>query len=121
MHARHADGAAREFMPQAFCKSAHCKLARGIRWLARRSDQSENARQVDDVGPLLLLQHGQKILHAVYDAPKIDVHQPPKIIQRDFLKRAFQRHSRIIDERRYAPMPAADVSSESTPARFLAD
>src|SRR4029077_1342269 len=49
VHAGNTHGRSRKFMPQAFRKSPHGKLAGGISRLACRSDQPENARNVHDV------------------------------------------------------------------------
>src|SRR6266853_2090911 len=121
VHARYTDGRVSQFMPQTLRKSSHSKLAGGIRRLARRGNQSEHARKVNDVGTLFSLQQRQKILDAVHCAPEIDVHQPAKVIERDLLKRAFQSDSCIVDQQRYACVPPADFLCKRPHALLIGD
>src|SRR5258708_315011 len=81
MHARDADVAALEFVAQRLRESTHRKLAGRVSALSRRSDHSENARNVHNLRALFPFQYWEKICDAIYSAPEIDIHQQAKIIQ----------------------------------------
>src|SRR5713101_7569552 len=113
--------AAFELVSQRLRESPHRKFARGVRYLPGGSDEPEYARQIHDVRAALPSQHRQEILHPVDRAPEIDIHQPAEIVERNFFKIAVERHARIVDQQRNAPVPDSDVLSERTHALFLGD
>src|SRR5580658_945019 len=110
-----------EFVPYRLRESPNGKFACRIGALAWRSNHSEDARQVDDVGARLLLQNRKEIRHTVYDAPKIDAHQPAQIVERQFFERAMKGHARIVDEQRYSAVPPSHIFGETTHRGFLGD
>src|SRR5207249_6709188 len=79
VNAAHTYATAFQFVAQRFGKAAHGKLACGVSRLHRRRDESEHARQIDDMRPRLALEQRQKIPDAVNRAPEIDVHQPAEV------------------------------------------
>src|SRR5713101_722881 len=113
--------AAFEFVSQRLRESPYRKFARGVRNLPGGSDEPEYARQIHDVRASLPFQHRQEILHPVDRAPEIDIHQPAEIVERNFFKIAVERHARIVDQQRNAPVPASDVLSKRTHALFIRD
>jgi hypothetical protein len=113
--------AAFQFVAQRFAKAAHGKFACGVSGLPRRRDQPEDARQIHDVRARLAPEQRQKILDAVNRAPKIDFHEPAKVLERNFFKVPVQRDARIVDEQRDPPVALLDVGGKSFYLLLLRD
>ena len=85
-------------MPQAFRKTAHRELRRGVSGLPRRRDDAKNAGEVDDMGFALARKMRQERARAVHHAPEIDVHEPVHLRLVDLVEVADQRDAGIVDE-----------------------
>ena len=119
VNARYRNRSAFELVSNRLREPAHRKFARRISALPDRSNNPKHARQIHNLRARLLFQHRQEILHSVNDSPKIDPHHPSQIVERYFFKSPDQRHARIVDEQRHAPMPRRYILREASHA-FLA-
>jgi hypothetical protein len=85
-------------VPQALSKTADGEFAGAVGGLSRRTDESEDARDIYDVALFLFAQDGQENGRAIHRAPEIDVHQPLHVFERDILEITDQSDAGIIDQ-----------------------
>ena len=95
MHEGDADARIGELVAQRFGKAAYREFARRIRRLARRRDQAEQARNIDDACFLAVGQERQEGARHLHHAPEIDAEQPIEIAFGNFEEGAAQRHARV--------------------------
>jgi len=119
MHATYANAAPFQFVMEQLRKSANGKLARAVCELARHRRDSQNAGKVHDVCSRLAFQQRQEIFHSVDRAPEIDIHQPAKIVERNFFKISMQHGAGVVDEQRDAPVPRVRVRGKNLCAFFF--
>src|SRR5258708_32416650 len=101
---------------QRLAEAAHRELARGIGRLAGRGNDAEDAREVDDMRVVLLLQDGQEQLHAMHHAPEIDAAEPGDVVRAELGHRADHGDAGIVAEQLGAP-PLAQHAAPECPQR----
>ncbi|HEX9491463.1 MAG TPA: hypothetical protein VF930_14345 [Stellaceae bacterium] len=106
---------------QRLAEAAHRELARGIGRLAGRGNDAEDAREVDDMRVVLLLQDGQEQLHAMHHAPEIDADEPGDVVEAELGHRADHGDAGIVDEQRDAPVLAQHGVAEFLHRRGIGD
>src|SRR5215213_1793101 len=112
MNARDGDVCVCKLVPEAFCKPAHGEFRRAIRTLFLRRDQTEHARDVNDVSAFLLKQRWKKSLCTIDHAPEVDAHQPFEILDGQLLERSEQTDTGIINKMSNAPVFCDHILSE---------
>ncbi len=85
-------------LTQRLGEPAHGELRGVVGALRRHREQSEDARDVDDVTVAGLDEMRQERLGAVDDAPEVDVHDPVEVLERHLLDGAGEGDAGVVED-----------------------
>jgi len=112
--AHHADADRRplKFVPQRIAEPAHGEFAGAVGGLAGGADETEEARDVDELRLRPLLERRQEGARHAHEAVEVDRQQPFEVLLAHFVETSDEPDARIVEEQVHRRMRGGDDLGE---------